>query len=235
MIASSVPRGIPRPAADGPRRQETDLIRRMLAGSEAARDDFADTYLPGLYRFALRKLRGDRELTRDLVQATAVKVLDRLDSFRGDSPLFTWLCACCANEIRMHFRGLGRRPPFEEVEEGITAAHLEPGSPAAGRAGGDPERRAARREERRHVHDVLDGLPPRYARALDMKYLEERSVAAIAEELEMSPKAAESLLTRARRAFEASYETRTRGGAPPPEVSGAGASAPAPRGKAGTR
>jgi RNA polymerase sigma factor (sigma-70 family) len=51
------------------------------------------------------------------------------------------------------------------------------------------------------VHAVLDRLPPRYGRALEWKYLEELSVKEIARRLEVGPKAAESLLTRARLAF----------------------------------
>ena len=57
----------------------------------------------------------------------------------------------------------------------------------------------------RVVQLVLDHLPPRYSRALEWKYLEELSVDDIAVRLQCTPKAAESLLTRARDAFRDAF------------------------------
>ena len=48
---------------------------------------------------------------------------------------------------------------------------------------------------------VLDHLPLRYGNALEWKYLKGKSVRQIAMRLGLSPKAAESLLGRARSAF----------------------------------
>ena len=51
------------------------------------------------------------------------------------------------------------------------------------------------------VQRVLDHLPSHYADALEWKYIDEVSVQEIAQRLGVGAKAAESLLTRARRAF----------------------------------
>ena len=55
------------------------------------------------------------------------------------------------------------------------------------------------------VQRVLDHLPPRYAAALEWKYIDELSVQDIAGRLGLGLKAAESLLTRARRAFRDAF------------------------------
>ena len=55
------------------------------------------------------------------------------------------------------------------------------------------------------MHIALDLLPERYARALELKYLRNLSVNDVARDLALSPKAAESLLTRARTAFKARF------------------------------
>ena len=65
----------------------------------------------------------------------------------------------------------------------------------------DPELRLLARETTTLVHVALDRLPAHYARALEWKYLEAVPVIEIGRRLELSPKAAESLLTRAREAF----------------------------------
>jgi RNA polymerase sigma-70 factor, ECF subfamily len=175
------------------RLEEKALVKRMLAGDEAAMEEFADGYFPGLYRFALARLGGDTELTRDVVQTTVCKALAKLETFRGEAPLLAWLCACCRNEIRMGFRKKQRLPRVVELEEDV-ASDRDP-----------PEGALARKEEVRHVHAVLDLLPPRYARALEWKYVERLSVKEIAERLRLGAKAAESLLTRARQAFRDGY------------------------------
>jgi RNA polymerase sigma-70 factor, ECF subfamily len=187
--------GISDSASDSDLRlEEKALVERMLAGDEAAMEEFADSYFSGLYRFALSRLGGDTELTREVVQTTVCKALAKLGTFRGEAPLLGWLCACCRNEIRMGFRSKKRQPRVVELEEDV-ASDRDP-----------PDGALARKEEVRHVHDVLDLLPPRYARALEWKYVERVSVNEIAERLRVGAKAAESLLTRARQAFREGYE-----------------------------
>ena len=131
------------------------------------------------------------------MQTTLSKVIPKLDTFRGDAALTTWLCSCCRNEIAAHFRKLGRRPREVDLEiesVGAEAARVEP-------AGDGPERGLLRKEKAGLVHDALDQLPGHYGKALEWKYLEHLSVREIGRRLELSPKAAESLLTRARKAF----------------------------------
>ena len=189
------------------RKEEQVLVRRMLAGEESAFDEFADAYVPALYRFASRRLAGDRELVREVVQATVCNAIAKLASFRGEAALMTWLCACCRNEIGGHFRRRRRSAGEVELETVEAAAALVAGG--AGRD--DPERAAAQREDARRVHAVLDALPPHYGRVLEWKYLEDLSLHDIGERLQLGPKAVESLLTRARQSFRDGYARSAAG------------------------
>lgn len=175
--------------------EERDLVRRMRAGDETAFEEFADHYIPAIYRFAAGRLRGQQELTREVVQSTVCKVIEKLDSYRGEAPLFTWLCACCRNEIAGHFRRKQSQPVLVEVED------FELSSLAS-----DPEEELLGFEAGELVHRTLDQMPPRYASVLEWKYLEGESVEEIAHRLTLSSKAAESLLTRARKAFRELYD-----------------------------
>ena len=69
----------------------------------------------------------------------------------------------------------------------------------------DPAATVAREELSRLVQVVLDQLPPHYGNALEWKYLEGAPVKEIAERLQISAKAAESVLTRAREAFRDAF------------------------------
>jgi RNA polymerase sigma-70 factor (ECF subfamily) len=193
----------------GPQEEERQLVDRMRAGDEGAFAVFAGRYIPGLYRFAGRRLDHNRELTREIVQATVCHVIEHLDSYRAEAPLFTWLCACCRNEIAMHFRRLGRRPREVELED--AAASLGPVIGFSVALSTGPEERLLRAETAELVHVALDRLPPSYAQAVQWRYLEGLAVPEIARRLASSYKATESLLSRARKAFREIYEHLTAG------------------------
>lgn len=191
-------------AAHREKKDERGLVDRMLAGDEAAFDTFADSYIPQLYRFARNRLRGDQDLVRDIVQTTLCKAIAKLSTFRGEAALMTWLCACCRNEIAAHFRRLKR--PMREVE-----LPADDGSKEAVHApvADGPEPLLLRKENAELVHTALDLLPPRYSKALEWKYIEGLPVKEIAARMELGPKAAESLLTRARHSFRDAFVNLT--------------------------
>jgi RNA polymerase sigma-70 factor (ECF subfamily) len=177
----------------GPRSVEEErvLVNEMRAGREIAFDMFMDSYVPALYRFAGRRLAGDRELTKDIVQSTVCRVIQNLDGWRAEAPLFTWLCACCANEIASHFRRRGRRPREVELLDGVDAPEADP---------------TGRIESAELVHLALDRIAPGYARVLEWRYVEGLGVADVARRAGTTYKAAESLLSRARDAFRAACD-----------------------------
>lgn len=181
--------------------EDRSLAARMLAGDEAAIAIFAERTIGPLYRFAASRLAGEADLTLEIVQTTMTKVLANLAGYRGEAALLTWVCACCRNEILMHFRRKKSAP--DEVE---LAEDLAPCPAWRGAAAEDAEADLLRKEEALQVHMALDGLPDHYARALEWKYVERLPVAEIARRLGMETKATESLLGRARQAFRASYQ-----------------------------
>jgi RNA polymerase sigma-70 factor (ECF subfamily) len=190
------------PEAAPPDRQQktmddSQLVQRMLTGDERAFERFSDHYIPALYRFALSRLSYDRELAQDITQSTVCKAIAKLDSFRGDAALMTWLCACCRTEIAMHFRKESRQPRRVELTDSMTAAE----SPVRKRKPGGPEVRLLDKEKGVLVHMALELLPEHYRQVLSWKYFEELPVKEIATRLGVKPKAAESTLTRARQSF----------------------------------
>lgn len=181
--------------------EDQRLVERMLAGDEKAFEAFGERYFKALYRFVSARLGGDGELTREIVQTAVCHALARLDTFRGEASLLTWLCACCRNEMLMHFRRRKSAPVELEMNDEIELAPAFPSAPPR-----NPETALLRHEASHLVHIVLDALPAHYARALEWKYLDHLPVKEIAARMSLDPKAAESLLTRARQAFRAGYE-----------------------------
>ena len=183
---------------------ERRLVTRLLAGDQRAFETCFTEYFPRLYRFALRRVGGDVHAAEDIAQATLCRALESLPTFRGEASLFTWLCTLCRREMFRRNGGRGAGASWAVViaeDDPDVRAALE--SLAALDA--DPASAASIQQVRDAVLVALDYLPPAYSQVLELKYIQELSVVAIAERLGRSPKATESLLTRARTAFRESF------------------------------
>lgn len=178
----------------------------MLAGDEGAFDEFFEGHFPGLYRFALARMHYDADAAEEVVQATLFAAISKLRTYRGEATLFTWLCAFCRYEIAAYYKRTNRQPITVELVEQTpeVMAALESLWVLTGEG---PEAALERGELARLVHVALDGLPQLYADALEWKYIDGFSVKEIAARLSLTPKAAESLLTRARVAFRDGFST----------------------------
>lgn len=182
---------------------DLELVRRMLRGNEAAFEEFFDATYPALYRFALVRLAGDRDAAAEVAQAAICKSTSKLETYRGEATLLTWVYTFCRHELHALHRGRDRAEHVELLEERpeIRAA-LES---LRADIEDDPGASLDRQRLAALVQRILDHLPSHYASALEWKYIEEVPVQEIGRRLSLSPKAAESLLTRARRAFRDAF------------------------------
>jgi RNA polymerase sigma-70 factor (ECF subfamily) len=180
---------------------DREMVWRMLGRDEGAFDEFFADYFPRLFRFAVLRVR-DQDAAEDIVQNSLIAAVRNLGSWRGEASLFTWLCTICRREISAWEKRASRRVIVSIADDDpALRAALE----SIGAAADAPDAGLAREDTGRIVQLVLDHLPPRYSRALEWKYLEELSVDDIAGRLQCTPKAAESLLTRARAAFRDAF------------------------------
>ncbi len=183
-----------------PEHMDKKLAQRVWDGDEHAFESFFRTYHPRLYRFALVRLNNDEDLTQEVVQAALCKAISKLDSYRGEAALFTWLCTFCRHEISAQLKTLSRY-------QGQALCEDDPSVRAALESlslldGADPGASLAREDVARIVRVTLDHLPRLYSDALELKYVHELSVKEIAARMDKRPKAVESTLTRARQAFK---------------------------------
>jgi RNA polymerase sigma-70 factor (ECF subfamily) len=179
---------------------DLQLAKRVLAGDEAAFERLFELYFPRLYRFALLRLDGNAADAADAVQLALSRGFERLATFRGEASLYGWLCQVCRNAItdiararhreRAPRQSLGEDDNIAAILESLTAPPLE-----------EPEAQAWRAELGRLIQTTLDALPERYGDVLEWKYVDGLSVKEIAGRLAVGPKAAESLVMRARVAF----------------------------------
>jgi RNA polymerase sigma-70 factor (ECF subfamily) len=169
--------------------RERGLLAAVLAGDEAAWRTWYDESYDGLYAYVLWRCAGLRDLADEVVQETWLTAVRRIRTFDPGRGRFAgWLRGIAANTLRNHLRRLRPPAPAVSLRE---AADSTPAADAG----------LERREAAAAVARALAALPERYEAVLRAKYLDGLSVAAIADAWAETPKAIESLLSRARQAF----------------------------------
>lgn len=189
--------------------EDKRLVKQLLANDQQAFDRFFNENFARLYRFASARLPDDREGTREVVQISMTKAIAKLHTYRGESALFTWMCAICRNEMSDWLRKQGRyrehivlTEDLPEIQAAVDSFH----APEAD----SPERNYQRVELTRLIQVALDKLPPKYGNVLEWKYIEGYSINEIAGRLNLGTEATQSLLARAKRAFGEVYGSLAR-------------------------
>jgi RNA polymerase sigma-70 factor, ECF subfamily len=164
-----------------------------------------------LYGFCLYRVGRDRHLCEEVVQETlvqAIRDLKQYDPGRGGNNIFGWLYGIARNHIQ---RVLARQKNVVSLEQ-LWARMDRELMEVYAKLDSDPfnDELLQREETREMVNITMSQLPPHYREALEKKYVEGRSVREIALSSEISEKAAESLLTRAREAFKATFVALAR-------------------------
>jgi RNA polymerase sigma-70 factor (ECF subfamily) len=144
-----------------------------------------------VYNLARRMLNNDAD-AEDVSQDVLVQVVRKLDTFRGDAELTTWLHRVTVNAALTHRRRLARCPerPLDVPLDCIR----DQGSDDHGR----PDSRVLNQELRRHLEGAMARLPPMYRDVFVLADVEELPNAEIGELLGLSLAAVKSRLHRAR-------------------------------------
>jgi RNA polymerase sigma-70 factor (ECF subfamily) len=178
---------------------------RALEGHADAIAALTDEALSPLYRFCLYRVGRNRHLCEEVVQETLLRALRDLrqyDPERAGNNVFPWLSGLARNEIH---RALGREKAvsldrlWARMDRELLTFYA--------RLDSEPftDELLQREETRELVNATMSQLPPHYREALEAKYVSGCSVRDLACRLHVSEKAVESQLTRARKAFRATF------------------------------
>lgn len=175
------------------------LAKRILAGDEIAIRAFVDEYFPRLYRYARHRLSSEADVD-DVVQIVLTQATRRLETYRGEATLLTWLVQICRHEISRQLHKTSRdndmMAPF--LNDELLRSVVESMETTDEH---EPEAENNRIELITLIQFALDQLPEHYAIALELKYIQGFNSQEIAKRLHTTDSATQSLLARARRAF----------------------------------
>src|SRR3954453_11575456 len=152
-----------------PATKEADLLTKAAAGNAAAVRALLDGYGPALYGFLFARVGGQQTVAEDLLQETLIEAVRSASPFRGESSLKTWLCAIARRRLSRHYEAERKAAVVRAGLTLVRADHDQDG--------------AAEVERRDEVTRALGALSALHRQVLVLKYLDDRSVEEIAEEL----------------------------------------------------
>lgn len=161
-----------------------DLSRRMRQGDNAAWSSFHEQYGPLLFRILLAETRGDPHLAGEALQRAYLRVARHVRLCDSETMWVTWLRMVCRSALSDARRRERRFWDF------FRSADVD--------AGSVPPLPTNDSELFASLDRALANLDPGMRQLLEWKYFLGESVVAIASRLQLTPKAVESRLTRAR-------------------------------------
>jgi RNA polymerase sigma-70 factor (ECF subfamily) len=167
-------------------------VQRDEPGAFAA---LVERFGPLVFGRFFRQL-GNRQEAEDLVQDVFLRLYRGRKRYRPSAKLATWLFHITQNVARNAFRARRRHPYVS-----MTALHREgKGWAETGthRQEDSPSHPLERRELASIVRSAVSGLAGRQRVALELHQFQDLTYVEVARELDMTPKAAKSLLYRAR-------------------------------------
>lgn len=150
-------------------------------------------YRADLERLAQYLCRHSQD-AEDVAHDALLKAAEKLDGFRGEASVRTWLHTIATNECRM-LRRRKTASSLDDIFERAAFDRLEVAESV------DPEEIALELETRHEVLEAIGELPDRYRCALLLKDGQDLSLEEVARVMETTVPSVKSLLYRARQAL----------------------------------
>lgn len=175
---------------------ELDQITRAASGDRAAQAALVNRTMPVVFRVAYRMLQ-DRAEAEDVTQETFLRAWKTLPDWQPRAKFSTWACTVALNLCRDRLR---KKKPvlMDELPERVDT-------------GLQPDQALASQQAQDNITDKIAALPERQREALTLCALEGMTNIEAAATMDVSVRALESLLARARRSLRASLSAEQAG------------------------
>ena len=144
-------------------RTDEALLARLKAGDETAVRDMAEAYGSKIYQLAFRYLR-NKEDAEEVTQDVLLKVYRKIDAFRGDSALSSWIYRITFNTAMSRLRRTkaARRAEVTELEIGTSSTDEGPSAHNPADWSQMADEQMLRRELRERLVEAVGDLPEIY-------------------------------------------------------------------------
>ena len=177
-----------------------ELLRRLKSGDEGALGDLADVYGGKIYQLAFRYLR-NKEDAEEVVQDVLYKVYRKVDLFRGDAALSSWIYRITFNTAMSRLRTAKYQRAQAEEPSKISAEGDEI-QPKGRREPADwsnmADEQVFRSQLRRRVFRAILALPAIYRAPVMLRDIQGMSTEQASEMLRVKDQTLKSRLHRGR-------------------------------------
>ncbi|MDP6580343.1 MAG: sigma-70 family RNA polymerase sigma factor [Vicinamibacterales bacterium] len=146
---------------------DRQLVERLRKGDDTAMPELHDLYGSRIYQLAFRYMK-NREDAEEITQDVLMRVFRKIDAFRGDAALSSWIYRITFNTAMSRLRSLKHRRPAEVPQE--TESRADTTETTASREVADwsdlADDQLLRSEMRTRLVSALSGLPDIYRAAV---------------------------------------------------------------------
>jgi len=181
---------------------DQELLARLQAGDERALADLADAYSSKIYQLAFRYLR-NKEDAEEITQDVLFKVYRKVDAFRGDAQLSSWIYRITFNAAMSRLR-TARYQRTQAEDRRAAAAADEDGSNLPARTpdvadwSDMADERVLRSQLRKRVFSAILALPAIYRAPVMLRDIQGMSTEEASELLRVKDQTLKSRLHRGR-------------------------------------
>jgi RNA polymerase sigma-70 factor, ECF subfamily len=177
---------------------DQDLLKRLRAGDERAIAELADTYGTKIYQLAFRYLR-NKEDAEEVAQDVLLKVYRKVDAFRGDSALSSWIYRITFNAAMSRLRTARYQRSQDEARQLDTDAEVStPAQAEVADWSNMADEQVLRAQLRRRVLRAILALPAIYRAPVVLRDLQGMSTEEASAMLKVKDQTLKSRLHRGR-------------------------------------
>jgi RNA polymerase sigma-70 factor (ECF subfamily) len=145
--------------------QDRELIARLQAGDATAVQELADRYRSRIFQLAMRYMK-NREDAEEVTQDVLLKVYRKVDAFRGDAQLSSWIYRITFNTAMSRLRSTRLARAADQEHERALAAGSDERPEKSFRQQADwsrmPDESVLRAQLREAVAEAIEELPEIY-------------------------------------------------------------------------
>jgi RNA polymerase sigma-70 factor, ECF subfamily len=181
---------MPQPQVD-----DMTLVERVRAGDSAAFQELVSRYENKVYRLAI-KLTRNEALAEEVLQEVFIKIFEKLDTFRGESALSSWIYRIAANAAFSKLN-LEKRHQHADLDDAMPQAEASLHE-RTDTAQASPDRPLLSEEAVGVISRAIERLPEDFRVVITLRDVEGLPNEEVARILELSVPAVKSRLHRAR-------------------------------------
>jgi RNA polymerase sigma factor (sigma-70 family) len=158
-------------------------------------DEIMTEYGDELVRLAYSYVK-DPDIARDITQNAFVKCYKKLDSFRGDAKMKTWLYRITINESKDYLKSWHHKKVqvFDYIQEGTQS--LLP----------SVETTVVKEEKSKEIKDIIFSLPKKYREVIYLYYYDSLNIEEVAEVTQLQVNTVKTRLRRAKQRLKIKLE-----------------------------